>query len=219
MTSAPAASAQKWPDDFGEMPLIAILRGLEPDHAVDTIAALRDAGFRAIEIPLNSPSPLSSIERAQAAFGDSLLLGAGTVLTPEDARAVLSTGARLIVAPNTDARVAEVARDANAVYCPGAMSPTEVFQALQFGATAVKLFPAELIGPVGVKAMRAVVPAGCALFPVGGVSTSNLADYLKAGADGFGLGSALFKPGQSPEDVGRNAAAFVAAWRAANTAL
>jgi 2-dehydro-3-deoxyphosphogalactonate aldolase len=204
----------RWRDDIGDMPLVAILRGLTPDTALPVVGALLDAGFRAIEIPLNSPQPLESISRVVRAFDGRGIFGAGTVLTADDARAVLDTGARLIVAPNTDARVAAVARDAGALYCPGAMTPTEVFHALDCGAAFVKLFPAELIPPVGVKALKAVVPVGTGLFPVGGITVDTMADYRAAGADGFGLGSALFKPGMPANDVGLRAEAFVRAWSA-----
>ena len=213
MTRTDPRSADDWRTAFGPVPLIAILRGLEPESAIDTAAVLISAGIRTIEVPLNSPRPIATIARLVERFGDEALLGAGTVLTADEARAVIDTGARLIVAPNIDAEVASIARGHGAVYCPGAMTPTEVFSALTLGATAVKLFPAEIIGPAGVKAMRAVVPPGTALFPVGGISPSNLADYVAAGADGFGLGSALFKPGMSPADVEDRARAFLAAWQ------
>lgn len=202
-----------WQSEIGEMPLVAILRGLQPDKAIDTVGGLIEAGFRAIEIPLNSPDPLRSIARLVETFGDRALLGAGTVLMAEEAEAVAATGARLIVAPNTDARVAEVAARENAVYCPGAMTPTEVFEAFRLGANFVKLFPGELIGPHGVKAMRAVVPEHAGLFPVGGVSLDSMEAYVTAGANGFGLGSALFKTSMTPEEVAANARGFIGRWR------
>lgn len=212
-TAAGSEHDEDWRAAFGGLPLIAILRGLTPDNAEPVVAALVNAGIRVIEIPLNSPDPFRSLDSVVKRFGDQALFGAGTVLTADDARRTLDTGARLIVAPNTDPEVAAVARVGNAVFCPGAMTPTEVFGAIKLGASTVKLFPAELIPPSGVKALKAVVPPHVGLFPVGGITVDTMAPYVAAGADGFGLGSALFKPGAEPVDVGAAAEAFVTRWQ------
>lgn len=198
---------------FAANPLIAILRGLRPDEAADTAAALTGAGFTIIEVPLNSPDPLDSIARMAAAVPDAVI-GAGTVLTPEQVGAVAKAGGRVIIAPNFDPRVAAEARRLNLSYCPGIGTVSEAFAALEAGAAALKLFPAEMIPPTAVKAMRAVLPRQTRLLPVGGIDPATMAGYRRAGADGFGLGSALYKPGQDAETTGRRARGFMAAWRA-----
>lgn len=198
---------------FAANPLIAILRGLRPDEAADTAAALTGAGFTIIEVPLNSPDPLDSIARMAAAVPDAVI-GAGTVLTPDQVGAVAKAGGRVIIAPNFDPRVAAEARRLNLSYCPGVGTVSEAFAALEAGAAALKLFPAEMIPPAAVKAMRAVLPRQTRLLPVGGIDPATMAGYRRAGADGFGLGSALYKPGQDAETTGRRARDFMAAWRA-----
>lgn len=198
---------------FAANPLIAILRGLRPDEAADTAAALTGAGFTILEVPLNSPGPLDSIARMVAAVPDAIV-GAGTVLTPDQVGAVADAGGRIIIAPNFDPRVAAEARRLNLAYCPGVGTVSEAFAALEAGAAALKLFPAEMIPPAAVKAMRAVLPRQTRLLPVGGIDPATMAGYRQAGADGFGLGSALFRPGQDAETTGAQARAFVAAWRA-----
>ena len=198
---------------FAANPLIAILRGLRPDEAADTAAALTGAGFTIIEVPLNSPDPLASIARMAAAVPDAVI-GAGTVLTPEQVGAVADSGGRIVIAPNFDPRVAAEARRLNLAYCPGIGTVSEAFAALEAGAAALKLFPAEMIPPAAVKAMRAVLPRQTRLLPVGGIDPATMAGYRRAGADGFGLGSALYKPGQDAETTGRRARDFMAAWRA-----
>ncbi|MEZ5741324.1 MAG: 2-dehydro-3-deoxy-6-phosphogalactonate aldolase [Burkholderiaceae bacterium] len=202
---------------FAQLPLVAILRGVQPGEVAGIVAALIDAGFTLIEIPLNSPDPLRSLSLAVQAGGGQagrpVLIGAGTVLDAEQARAVLGTGARMIVAPNWQPDVGEVARAGEAAWIPGVMTPTEAFGALAAGADALKLFPAEVIQPAGLKAMRAVLPVGTRLLPVGGIDTGSLAAWIGAGATGFGLGSALYKPGDSAARVGQRARGFVAAWR------
>lgn len=199
---------------LSELPLIAILRGLAPERAVETGAALVAAGFRIIEVPLNSPRPLESIRLLVDAFGAQALIGAGTVLTPGDVAAVAQAGGRLIVSPNTDAAVIRATKAAGLASAPGAMTPSEAFAALAAGADLIKLFPAEAIPPVMVSAMRAVLPKGVRLAPVGGVSEANMAGYRAAGAAGFGFGSSLFKPSMPVAEVGARARALVAAWRA-----
>ena len=201
---------------FAANPLIAILRGLRPEEAADTALALTGAGFSILEVPLNSPDPLDSIGRMAAAVPDALV-GAGTVLTPDQVGQVADAGGRIIIAPNFDPRVAAEARRRELAYCPGVGTVSEAFAALEAGAVALKLFPAEMIPPAAVKAMRAVLPRGTRLLPVGGIGPATMADYVQAGADGFGLGSALYKPGQDAATTGRRAQDFMAAWRALGT--
>lgn len=199
-----------------ELPLVAILRGLVPEEAVEVGEALVAAGFRTLEVPLNSPRPLESIARLAEALGDRAIVGAGTVLTPAEAHAVADAGGRLMVSPNTDAAVIAAARGRNMLALPGVFTATEAFAALAAGADALKLFPAEIAGPAGLKALRAVLPAGTRVYAVGGVSPETIPAWRAAGASGAGLGSALFTPGRSAAEVGDRAAAFVSAWRAAN---
>jgi 2-dehydro-3-deoxyphosphogalactonate aldolase len=182
------------------MPLVAILRGIQPKEVLDIGLALDEAGWRVIEVPLNSPRPLASIAALAAAFPKSLI-GAGTVLQPEQVYEAHKAGARLAVAPNFNPEVVRAALELGMVCLPGVLTPTEAFAALEAGATGLKLFPAEMIPPAAVKAMRAVLPESTLLFPVGGVDASNMAAYAAGGADGFGIGSALYKPGKSVEEV------------------
>jgi 2-dehydro-3-deoxyphosphogalactonate aldolase len=195
--------------------LVAILRGLPPTDAEAVGEALVAAGIRAIEVPLNSPDPLESIRRLAARFGNASLIGAGTVLSAADVAAVAAAGARFIVAPNSDPAVIAVARAAGLQSVPGVFTPTEAFAALAAGADALKLFPAELSSPAGLRALRAVLPSGTAILPVGGVGPEQFAAWRAAGAAGFGLGSALYRPGDSAAEVGARAAAMVAAYEAA----
>ncbi|MFC3168139.1 MULTISPECIES: 2-dehydro-3-deoxy-6-phosphogalactonate aldolase [Paracoccus] len=197
---------------FAANPLIAILRGLRPEEAADTATALTGAGFTILEVPLNSPAPLDSIARMAAAAPEAIV-GAGTVLVPEQVRAVADAGGRIIIAPNFDGRVAAEARRLSLAYCPGVGTVSEAFAALEAGAAALKLFPAEMIPPAAVKAMRAVLPRDTRLLPVGGIDPASMADYVRAGADGFGLGSALYKPGQDARETGRRAGDFMSAWQ------
>ncbi len=195
------------------LPLIAILRGLRPQEAVDVASALHDAGFRIVEVPLNSPSPLASIERIVARFGERLLIGAGTVLEVDAVSAVAAAGAHLIVSPNLDAAVVRAAKERGLTSIPGVATPSEAFAALAAGADAIKLFPAEMIGPAVLRSMRAVLPKEARLIPVGGITPANIPAYREAGADAFGIGSALFKPGMSVAEVADGAVAFAAAMR------
>lgn len=198
---------------FAANPLIAILRGLKPDEAADTAAALTGAGFTILEVPLNSPDPLDSIRRMVTAAPDAIV-GAGTVLTRDQVGRVADAGGRIIIAPNFDPRVAAEARRLSLAYCPGVGTVSEAFAALESGAAALKLFPAEMIPPAAVRAMRAVLPRETRLLPVGGIDPSTMAGYVRAGANGFGLGSALYKPGQDAAATGRRAQDFMAAWQA-----
>ena len=195
------------------LPLIAILRGVEPGEVVAIGEALVTAGFAIIEIPLNSPRPFESIRRLQEVLGASTLIGAGTVMTTDDVARVAEAGGRLIVMPHCDATIVSGAKERGMACVPGVATPTEGFAALRCGADGLKLFPAELVSPSVVRAMRSVFPHDVRLFPVGGITPHNMEDYVRAGASGFGLGSALYKRGDGLDAVAVNAAAFVASWR------
>ena len=199
-------------------PLVAILRGVEPTEVEDIGAALVAAGFSIIEVPLNSPNPLRSIERLASRFRETTLIGAGTVMSPEDVTRVSDAGGRLIVMPHAETVVIEEAKTQDLVCVPGCATPTEAFAALAAGADGLKLFPAEAIPPVVVKAWRAVLPPKTLLFAVGGIGPDTMAGYLGAGCQGFGLGSSLYAPGRSAADVTDRATALVAAWRRATAA-
>lgn len=194
-------------------PLVAILRGVTPEEAVPIALALEAEGFAIVEVPLNSPRPLESIARLAAAVGDRMLVGAGTVIEPDDADRVAAAGGRLIVMPHADAVVVERAKAAGAIAVPGFATPGEAFAMLRAGADALKLFPAEAAPPNVLKAMRAVLPAEVPVLPVGGVTPETMAAYVAAGATGFGLGSALYRPGDDAAAVAEKAKAFQAAWR------
>lgn len=196
------------------LPLIAILRGLEPDEAVAVGEAIVAAGFVCLEVPLNSPRPLESIRRLRDALDGRAMVGAGTVLTADAARAVADAGGQIIISPNTNPEVIRAAKAMGLLSIPGFFTPSEAFAALDAGADALKLFPAEVAGPAGLKAVRAVLPADTRVYAVGGVDPASVSTWRSAGASGFGIGSAIFKAGKSAEDVGISAAAFVAAWRA-----
>ncbi|MDB5490694.1 MAG: 2-dehydro-3-deoxy-6-phosphogalactonate aldolase [Micavibrio sp.] len=196
---------------FSEAPLIAILRGVQPEQVVAYGKAIVDSGWRCIEVPLNSPSPLESIRNLYDYFGDSILTGAGTVLSAADVKAVVSAGGKLIVAPNTDASVVTEALAHNAVIMPGFLSATEAFQAYAYGARYLKLFPADAMGPAYIKAIRSVLPADARIIPVGGVTPDNLQAFREAGSAAFGVGSQLFKPGMSVDEVRARAEDFMSA--------
>lgn len=199
---------------IADLPLVAILRGLRPEDAETTGAALIDAGFRAIEVPLNSPDPFTSIARLVQRFGNRAVIGAGTVLTVGDVERLAETGAKLMVSPNTDPAVIVAAKAAGLYALPGFFTATEAFAALHAGADGLKLFPAETTTPAHVKALKAVLPPEVPVFAVGGVTPETMTPWIDAGAQGFGLGSALFKPGMAPGAVGDKARAFAAAWAA-----
>jgi len=199
---------------LAELPLVAILRSLTPENAPAIGQVLVDAGFRIIEVPLNSPRPFESIGILAGAFGARALIGAGTVLRADDVARVKSAGGRLIVMPHGDTAIIRAAKSAGLICTPGVATPTEGFAALAAGADGLKMFPAEAMPPAVVKAWRAVFPPETLLLPVGGITPERMADYLTAGASGFGLGSALFAPGMSASDVQTRAQAFVAAIRA-----
>lgn len=190
-----------------KFPLIAILRGVTPQEAVAIAEEVVNAGFGILEVPLNSPQPLASIELLAKRFPDQLV-GAGTVMSPDDVRAVAQAGGQLILMPHSDPAVVRQAKQSGLLCVPGVATPTEAFAALANGADALKLYPAEQIAPAVVKAWRAVVPSRHRLLPVGGITPDNMEGYLRAGANGFGLGSALYKAGMAGMDVAANARAF-----------
>ncbi|TJZ92046.1 2-dehydro-3-deoxy-6-phosphogalactonate aldolase [Paracoccus gahaiensis] len=193
-------------------PLIAILRGLTPREAPAIAQALIVAGITRLEVPLNSPDPLDSIALMVREFGDRARIGAGTVLSPDQVAAVADAGGRMVLSPNCDPAVIRATVAAGMDSYPGVMSPTEAFAALAAGAAALKLFPGELIGPAGLRAMRAVLPQDTALWAVGGVSAATMGDWYQAGAAGLGIGSALYRPGDDADTVSERARALVVAW-------
>ena len=202
--------------DF-QPPLVAILRGLVPEHARDTAQVLFDAGFRIVEVPLNRRGALYCIEAICEVAPEGALVGGGTMLSTRDVDDVHDAGGRLMVAPNCDADVMRRANERGMVVVPGVATPTEAFNALRWRATALKVFPADMVGQAGLKAFRSVLPAETPLWPVGGVAPEHLAGWVAAGATGFGLGSQLFNPDLPIDDVGRRARAFMAAWQATRT--
>ena len=204
-------AAQKFEHALQTLPLVAILRGIAPSEALPVGQALHDAHWGLIEVPLNSPDPIQSIALLAAHFPQALV-GAGTVLTVQQVREVHAAGGQLVVAPNFDAAVVQEALRRDMVCLPGVMTPTEAFAALAMGAHGLKLFPAELITPAAVKALRAVLPTSTRLLPVGGITIDNMIPYRSAGANGFGIGSALYKPGMTAQRVGVQAQRFAAAW-------
>ena len=203
-------------ESLDTLPLIAILRGLRPDEAVAVGEAIVAAGFVCLEVPLNSPEPLESIRRLRQALDGRALVGAGTVLNVAAVRDVADAGGQLIISPNTNVEVIREAKALGLLSLPGFFTPSEAFAALDAGADALKLFPAEVAGPKGLKAVRAVLPSQTRVYAVGGVDPEGVADWRTGGASGFGIGSALFKPGKSAEQTGRDAEAFVSAWIASN---
>lgn len=193
-------------------PLIAILRGIDPTEAIPICEALVAAGVTIIEVPLNSPRPLDSIRAMADAFADVALIGAGTVLTPEQVAEVHDAGGRMIVSPDCDPAVIEATRERGMKSYPGALTPTECFRALKCGADGIKVFPAMRMGTDGLMALRAVLPVETQVYMVGGVAPSNMAEWRHSGASGFGLGTSLYRPGATVEDVAAAARQTVAAW-------
>jgi 2-dehydro-3-deoxyphosphogalactonate aldolase len=200
-------------DALAKLPLVAILRGIKPDESTPILTALVDAGFRLIETPLNSPEPFETIRLMRLVAPKDVLIGAGTVRTVTEVAAVAEAGGDLIVMPHADTAIIAAAKKRGLICVPGVATPTEAFAALNAGADALKAFPAELITPAVIKAWRAVIPHDAPILPVGGVTPDSMAAYVAAGADGFGLGSALYKPGDDGRQVAAAAAAFINAWR------
>ncbi len=195
---------------FDLCPLVAVIRGVTPDEVEAIGAAIFDAGIRIIEVPLNSPDPLASIGRLAAAFGDRALIGAGTVLTPDQVGEVKAVGGRLIVSPNTNPAVIRATVAAGMVSAPGYFTPSEAFTAIEAGAHTLKFFPAESTTPAVIRAQKAVLPKHIAIIVVGGIKPDTMPAWREAGADGFGLGSGLYKPGQSAAETTEKALAYLA---------
>lgn len=191
-------------------PLVAILRGVKPDEVVAIVAALASEGIAIVEVPLNSPDPLVSIARVHERFGATMLVGAGTVMSEADVAAVHTAGGRLIVTPHADTAVVRAAKARGMIACPGFASPTEAFANLAAGADALKLFPAEAASPAVLRAVRAVLPTNTMVLPVGGIGPDNMKTWRNAGAAGFGIGSSIYKPGDTPDIVAAKARALLA---------
>lgn len=200
---------------LSECPIVAILRGLQPEEAVEIGKALYEAGIRIMEVPLNSPQPLESISNMAKAFGGRAIIGAGTVLSADQVDAVANVGGEIIVSPNTDQDVIRQSLKLGLAPMPGVFTATEAFAAIKAGATRLKLFPADTAGPSHLKALKAVLPVEVHVLAVGGISAANCFDWMVAGAAGVGCGSTIYKPGDSPEIVHAKASALVRAIKAA----
>lgn len=198
--------------------IIAILRGVTPEDVTDIGAALIEEGIDRIEVPMNSPQPLSSVEKLAMAFGDRAVTGAGTVLDPDQVRAVAGAGGRMVVSPDCNPAVIDATREQGLLSFPGVATPSECFTALRHGANGLKLFPAFLVGVEGLRAISAVLPGDTKTYAVGGVGPDTFADWAAAGVTGFGIGSGIYKPGFSPDEVRTRARAIVAAYDKAMTA-
>ena len=203
---------ERWQDALTTLPLVAILRGLRPAEALDIGEMVVKAGFKIVEVPLNSPDPFESIKLLADALKDRAIVGAGTVLNVADVETLKAVGGEICISPNANPDVIRRAKSLGMISFPAFFTPTEAFAAIDAGADAIKLFPAELAGVKGLKAMKAVLPRHMPVFPVGGVDPDGMQAYLEAGATGFGIGSAVFKPGDTPTQVYAKAKAFVDAW-------
>ncbi|ESQ86987.1 2-dehydro-3-deoxy-6-phosphogalactonate aldolase [Asticcacaulis sp. AC460] len=202
----------RWQDALATLPLVAILRGLKPAEAVAVGEKLIEAGFKVLEVPLNSPDPFESIRLLAEAFGDRAIVGAGTVLKVEDVDTLAGVGGQICISPNANPDVIRRAKALGLISFPAFFTATEAFSAADAGADALKLFPAELAGTKGLKALKAVLPKAMPVFPVGGVEPGNMKEYMDAGAAGFGIGSSVYKPGDTPDIVYAKAKAFTDAW-------
>jgi len=198
-------------DWLARTPIVAILRGVKPDECLDIAAALDEAGIAIVEVPLNSPDPVDSIGRLAARYGGRMLIGAGTVMTARQVGAIADAGGRLIVTPHAAGAVVQAAKTLDLFACPGFFTPTEAFAMLDLGADGLKLFPSEAASPAVLKAMRAVLPHGTAILPVGGVEAANIPAWRAAGAAGYGIGSSIYKPGDTPDIVAAKARKLIAA--------
>jgi 2-dehydro-3-deoxyphosphogalactonate aldolase len=214
MKAKPTDRAARLADAMNTLPLVAILRGLRPAEAEAIGLALEAAGFRLIEVPLNSPQPFESIATLRRVLGPATLVGAGTVTRADEVQRLHELRADLAVMPHADTAVIRAAKTTGLLCVPGIATPTEAFAALQAGADALKLFPAEMVTPSVLKALRAVLPPALALLPVGGITQASLPGWRRAGASGFGLGSALYQPGFDAAEVAARATEFVQAWQA-----
>lgn len=204
---------EQWQDALKTLPLVAILRGIRPSEAIAIGEMLMQAGFKIVEVPLNSPEPFDSIKLLVQALGSRAIVGAGTVLNVADVETLKAVGGQICISPNANPAVIRRAKELGLISFPAFFTPTEAFCAVEAGADAIKLFPAELAGTTGLKAMKAVLPKHIPVFPVGGVNPDNMQDFIEAGAAGFGIGSAVFKPGDTPEVVYKKAKAFVDGWQ------
>jgi 2-dehydro-3-deoxyphosphogalactonate aldolase len=203
---------EQWRDALNTLPLVAILRGVKPEEAEAVGDSLIEAGFKIVEVPLNSPDPFKSIELIAKRLGERAIVGAGTVLKVSDVETLAAVGGQICISPNTNVEVIKRAKQLGLISFPAFFTPTEAFAAIDAGADAIKLFPAELAGPKGLKAMNAVIPRTTPVFPVGGIEPTNMGEYLSVGARGFGIGSSVYKPGDTAEIVYEKARAFVTAW-------
>ncbi|MBL1419324.1 MAG: 2-dehydro-3-deoxy-6-phosphogalactonate aldolase [Alphaproteobacteria bacterium] len=198
---------------LAKMPLVAIIRGVTPDEVLAIATAIKDVGFYLIEVPLNSPNPYESLKIIADALGDEILIGAGTVTSPEQVDKVQAAGGRFVVSPNTNVEVIKRTKQCGLYSLPGFYTPSEAFQAIDAGADALKMFPSDSLGVKGLKAISVVLPDEVAIFAVGGVNIDNMADYVAAGAAGFGLGTGVYRVGMSADQVSDNAKAHVAAYK------
>lgn len=206
-------SPDRFASAFSEIPLIAILRGISPDEVGEIGSALVSAGFRLIEVPLTSPDPFDSIGRLVRRVGETAVIGAGTVRTEAQLRQLLDVGGSLVVTPHADVRLISSAASLGLATVPGVATPTEAFAVIDAGANAVKVFPASAVPPTSLRAWRTVIPADIALCPTGGVAPEQMAEYVSAGAGGFGIGTVLYQPGFSAHDVRERARAYIDAWK------
>ncbi|MBQ4891642.1 2-dehydro-3-deoxy-6-phosphogalactonate aldolase [Shewanella sp. UCD-FRSSP16_17] len=202
-------------DALKELPLVAILRGVTPEEVIAIADVLVAAGYRVIEVPLNSPNPYESIKRLSEKYGESVVIGAGTVVSKEQVDLVKEAGGRIIISPHADIDIIQYSKKLSLYSVPGFLNPTEAYAAINAGADSLKLFPADTVGPKGLKAMSVVLPKEMPILPVGGVSPSTMKAFLDAGASGFGLGSGLYKAGMSAEQTKQNALSYVEGYQAA----